>query len=106
MNTVTRRAFLAGAAAVAGAEGLGATARVPTAGCVAVFLADLHVRAGGSYQKERLARVIDSILAMRPLPTNAVVFGDIAYQCGLPAEYAESRPLLQRLVDAGIELSF
>ena len=72
-----------------------------------VFVSDLHV--GGvnhtyDYTHGRLARVVDAILAMRPLPRRVVCFGDIALSFGLEADYAVSKPMLQRLVDAGIEL--
>ena len=101
----SRRGFLAGAAALAGAAGCMTASKAPK-GRYAVFISDLHVRAGESYQKDRLAKVVDAILAMDPLPSNVVVFGDIAYHCGLPEEYATSKPLLMRLADAGIRLSF
>lgn len=104
MTTCSRRGFLVGGAALAGIGASGAAA--DPKGRFAVFISDLHVRAGESYQKDRLVKVVDKILAMSPLPANVVVFGDIAYHCGLPEEYAESKAILKRLADAGIKLSF
>ena len=72
-----------------------------------MFISDLHV--GGAnptygYTHEKLTHVVDEILAMRPLPTRVVCFGDIGLSYGLEADYAASKPMLQRLVDAGIAL--
>ena len=74
---------------------------------LSVFVSDLHV--GGTnatfdYTRERLVRVVDEILAMRPLPRRVVCFGDVALTYGLAADYAVSKPILQWLVDAGIDL--
>jgi hypothetical protein len=108
---MNRREFLQGAAL------MGAAA--VTNGCVissgaetvddnlSVFVSDLHI--GGknpsfNYTHEKINRVIDEILAMRPRPRRVVAFGDIALSYGLEADYAAAKPLLQRLVDAGIEL--
>lgn len=102
---VSRRGFLVGSAALA-AGGCATVAKDGIDPDLSVFIADLHVRAGDSYQKDYLIRVVDAILAMRPLPKNVVVFGDIAYHCGLPEEYATSRSILRRLVDAGMTLTF
>lgn len=74
---------------------------------LSVLIPDLHV--GGAnplyaYTRERLDRVVEAILAMRPLPKRVVCFGDIALTYGLAADYATSKPILQRIIDAGIEL--
>ena len=108
---VGRRGFLremAGAsvtATLAGCATSAATARFDNA--LSVFISDLHI--GGAnpkldYTHDKLTRVVDEILAMRPLPARVVCFGDIALSYGLAADYATSKPMLQRLVDAGIEL--
>lgn len=108
-ESLTRRGFLAGATALAGSASLletGCRSLTGSGERFAVFISDLHVPAWPSFQRDRLERTVNEILAMKPLPTNVVVFGDIAFHCGLPEEYAVSKALLKRLADAGIELSF
>lgn len=114
MNGNTRRGFLQGMA------GIGAT--VVVAGCagtrtargtgkfddgLAVLVSDLHV--GGAadcplhHSGPALKRIVDEILAMDPLPRHVVCLGDIGYLYGDPADYRISRPILQPLLDAGID---
>lgn len=74
---------------------------------LSVFISDLHI--GGAnpaldYTHGKLTRVVDEILAMLPLPRRVVCFGDVGLSYGLAADYAASKPILQRLVDTGIEL--
>lgn len=74
---------------------------------LSVFISDLHI--GGAnpalgYTHGRLDHVVGEVLAMRPLPCRVVCFGDIALSYGLEADYAASRPILRRLIDAGIAL--
>ena len=74
---------------------------------LSVFVSDLHV--GGTnprfaYTHDRLLRVVDEILGMSPRPRRVVCFGDVALSYGLAADYAASRPILQRILDAGIDL--
>lgn len=74
---------------------------------VSVFISDLHIGGANpalSYTHGRLIRIVEEILAMRPLPHRVVCFGDVGLSYGLKADYAASKPILQRLVDAGIEL--
>lgn len=71
---------------------------------LSVFVSDIHVLPD-SYQRDRFAKVVDEILAMDPLPRNVVCFGDVAWVYGTRADYETSRPLLKRLVDAGISLT-
>ena len=108
---VDRRGFLremVGAsmgAALAGCATSAAKGRFDQA--LSVFISDLHI--GGAnpkldYTHGKFMRVVDEILALRPLPARVVCFGDIALSYGLDADYAASKPMLQRLVDAGIEL--
>ena len=70
-----------------------------------VFVSDLHVRDMGCYQYRFFDRTVDEILAMNPRPRRVIAFGDIAYTCGLEREYRTSRPMLERLIDAGMEVT-
>ena len=47
------------------------------------FLADIHAGADKkcSVARRKFKETVDEILAMRPLPRNVLVFGDIAYRC-------------------------
>ena len=106
---VNRRNFIAGALCVgAGVSGCRTLSRMdgPDEN-LSVFISDLHV--GGvnkkfAYTKPRLQKVVNEILAMRPLPNRVICFGDIGLSYGLAADYAVSRPILQRIIDAGIDL--
>ena len=106
MINTSRRAFLLGAAATAAASGCKSFGVPATDENLTVFISDLHVRDEECHQYRYLEGIVDDILAMRPRPKNVVCFGDIAYTCGLEPEYRASRKLLQRLVDAGVELTF
>ena len=109
---MNRREFLKGTACMGAAALAGGcmTDGVSSGGTdenLSVFISDLHI--GGAnpalgYTHGRLNRVVDEILAIRPRPKRVVCFGDIALTYGLAADYAASKPILQRLVDAGIEL--
>ena len=75
---------------------------------LSVLISDLHVGGTaycGKYQEPKLQAVVAAILAMDPLPRNVVCFGDIAWTAGWRLDYQRSKPILQRLVDAGIRLS-
>ena len=71
------------------------------------FLADIHAGAEKkcSVARRKFKETVDEILAMRPLPRNVLVFGDIAYRCGLGEDYDFSRPLFRKLEDAGIAVT-
>jgi len=74
---------------------------------LSVLISDPHVGGTGSertFQKPRLERVVGEILAMSPRPKRVICFGDIAYLSGRASDYALSKPIFQRLVDAGIDL--
>ena len=107
MGEASRREFLQGAA-LAAAGALSGCATVDGRGRdpnFSVLVSDLHVGPDGcGYTYGRLEKVVDEILSMRPLPKRVVCFGDIALTYGRPGDYVRSRPLLMRLVDAGIEL--
>ena len=74
---------------------------------LAVFLADVHAGAGRrcSAMRKHLETAISEILRMRRLPRNVIVFGDVAYTCGIGADYDFSRPLFKLLEDAGIAVT-
>ncbi len=83
-----------------------------------VFLSDPHVPGDGTeldknhvehdpaYMYKRLAATVDEVLAMRPMPARAVVFGDIAYLRGERADYEKTKPLFEKLARAGIDVVF
>jgi len=107
MHDTSRRGFLVGlAAATCAAKRVSAMMAPTMDGETTVFLSDLHVRNEQCFQYQYFTGIVDEILAMRPLPKRVVVFGDIAYTCGLEPEYRTSRKVFQRLIDAGIELTF
>ena len=69
-----------------------------------VFLADVHAGASAKCKVARkmFAATVVEILKMDPLPRNVLVFGDVAYACGLGADYDISRRQFKLLEDAGI----
>jgi len=83
---------------------------------LSVFISDLHVPAMGvtpedpsdaafpNQMYDCLVRMVDEILAMRPLPSSVVCFGDIAYLKGRLEEYQTTAPVLRRIEQAGIRL--
>ena len=111
VGEIGRRGFLREVAGVSVGAALAGCVSGAAAGrfddSLSAFISDLHV--GGAvhkydYTHAALARVVDEILAMRPLPRRVVVFGDIGLSFGLAADYASSRPILRRIADAGVEL--
>ena len=106
---MSRRDFVLGSAAL---PVLGARSGLAGEPCgafdesLAVVVSDLHVGAEAdfAYTREALSRTVDEILAMRPLPRHVVCLGDVALSFGLEADYAVSKPILGRLVKAGIDL--
>lgn len=85
---------------------------------LSVFLSDIHVNGLDAYpdgdykgkpikklMRDCLRRTVDEILAMNPRPRYVIVFGDIAYLNGRACDYAQSKPELRRLVDAGVRLT-
>ena len=69
-----------------------------------VFISDLHTNPDG-YQPEKLRKTISNILAMKPLPRNVIALGDLAYLTGQQCEYAELKPILSPIEEAGITLT-
>lgn len=110
-----RRDFLRGAGAI-GMAALMDGCRLFTGAAddfddsLAVFLADPHVcdddtQARWLYTREELDKRIAEILAMRPLPRDVIVFGDLVLDCGVAHDYEVARRKLKLLTDAGIRLT-
>lgn len=110
---VTRRSFIGGAVA--------STTLVPPLRSqaetvarfdenLAVFLSDIHCHAKTAgwlqHQHAILKRYVGEILAMRPLPAHAVVFGDFSASCGWVEDFRRAREILQPLADAGIRFTY
>ena len=72
-----------------------------------VFLADVHAGASPKCKAARkmFAVSVAEILKMDPLPRNVLVFGDVAYTCGLAADYGISRQQFKLLENAGITVT-
>lgn len=79
-----------------------------------VLLSDIHI--SGEFNEEGtpvkypynptcLNLRIGEILAMKPLPANVIVFGDVAWDYGLEEDYVYARQLLQPLEEAGIQVT-
>lgn len=69
-----------------------------------VFISDLHTNPDG-HQPVKLKKVVDEILAMKPMPRNVIALGDLAYLTGRPREYDALKPILEPLEKAGISLT-
>lgn len=113
--TFSRRHFLMGAAASTAAASHGFS--WPFFGSsekrfddrLTLFISDLHISGRADkpqhYQLPRFQKVVDKILQMDVLPRRCLCLGDIAWSQGDPRDYAASRPALERLTAAGIELT-
>ena len=124
---LTRRVFLAGAGAMAasgttsadavrssrpndGGHGkLAPPAHDPN---LMVFLSDIHQhdntvrwKNGPTQANEVLPQLVKEILALRPLPAHAVVFGDFSASCGWIEDFRLAADALKPLFDAGIALT-
>ena len=118
MNNLSRRSFLTGSmAAVAmpsvakamASEGPKVDERL------SVFLSDMHVAHPNpkniketwqpTHQNPYFERAVSEVLAMRPLPKRAVIFGDIALWYGWRKDYETSKPTIDRLREAGVEVT-
>ncbi|MCF0176629.1 MAG: metallophosphoesterase [Bacteroidales bacterium] len=69
-----------------------------------VFISDIHCNPD-SYQPAYLKKVVDDILAMKPLPANVIALGDLAFQTGQPYEYACLKKVIAPIEEAGIKLT-
>jgi len=113
---LTRRGFIAGAgASIAGCasykrETLSmATSHDPN---LIAFLSDIHLLGNAARWKDGpdqssvvLPQLVSEILALRPLPAHAVVFGDFSASCGWEEDFRLAAASLKPLSDAGIALS-
>ena len=110
---LTRRGFLTGAGAtVAALASAGGVHEGHDPNLVA-FLADIHLldnsvrwKNGPTQSSVVLPQLVAEILALRPLPANAVVLGDFSASCGWDEDFRLAASFLKPLADAGITLSF
>lgn len=71
-----------------------------------VFFSDIHIDGkASSYEYGMFERQVEEVLALRPLPKHAIVFGDLARSFGPVEDYRRVKPLLDRLEAAGIVLT-
>ena len=111
---VTRRDFIAGVGAAALEGCVGAVADAPEHDPnLVAFLSDIHLldntarwKNGPTQSSVVLPQLVAEILALRPLPANAVVFGDFSASCGWVEDFRLAASFLKPLADAGIALSF
>ena len=104
--TVSRRSFLECLGAAAAAPRLFAKERTDYDPDLTVLLSDLHVNGiRNTHQFGRLERAVGEILALTPLPSHAVVFGDLSYFYGRREDYLKSFTCLKQLEDAGISVT-
>ena len=110
---LTRRGFLTGAGAtVAALASAGGVHEGHDPNLVAL-LADIHLldnsvrwKNGPTQSSVVLPQLVAEILALRPLPANAVVLGDFSASCGWDEDFRLAASFLKPLADAGITLSF
>ena len=78
-----------------------------------ILLSDIHIcgefkdgkPAHYPYNPTSLQICINDILAMRPLPANVLVFGDVAWDYGFEEDYRYAAELLSPLEKAGIKVT-
>lgn len=78
-----------------------------------VLMSDIHIcgefKDGAPikypYNPTSLNLRIQEILAMRPLPSNVLIFGDVAWDYGLEEDYKYTSTLLKPLEEAGIQVT-
>ena len=113
MESISRRSFLAGGAAV-----LGAWVLLPATGHAKgnadpnrfILMADTHVcadrnaREHGCNPHETIHQAVKDILELAPRPAGVIVAGDCVYLHGLKPDYEALREFLEPLRKAGIPL--
>ena len=67
-----------------------------------VLISDMHVLAG-SHTPARLTRVVDEVLAMRPLPANVIGLGDLANLYGHVHNHPSYRSVSSRSACVSVE---
>lgn len=109
---LTRRGFIAGAGAVVAGSTFGERALPAHDPNLMVFFSDIHQHDGtvrwknGPTQANAvLPELVKEVLALRPLPANAVVFGDFSASCGWIEDFRLAAAALKPLADAGITLT-
>ena len=118
---LTRRGFLVGTGAVgafgvsrSGAVVVDGTKRVPPTHDpnLMVFFSDIHQhdntlrwKNGPTQANVVLPVLVKEVLALRPLPANAVMFGDFSASCGWIEDFNIAAAALKPLSDAGITLT-
>lgn len=105
---LSRRSFLGALGATAAAPRLFAKSPADYDPDLTVLLSDIHingVKGDDVYQRGKFARIVGEILKLNPLPSRAVVFGDLAWLYGRKEDYLCSLPYLKQLEDAGIPVT-
>jgi hypothetical protein len=113
---LTRQRFIAGAGAFAAFPAFPAARQTRAAGLdpnLMVFFADVHQHDGRAHwpdwQYTQANKVfpglVAEVLRLRPLPANAVVFGDFSTSFGWEEDFRLAAAALQPLADAGIGLT-
>lgn len=69
-----------------------------------VIISDLHCNPEG-YQAGKLAKVVEQIVSMKPLPRNVIALGDLAYLTGRTEEYERLKTILAPIEEAGITMT-
>ena len=115
----SRRELLGGIIAAGAVQGLGGCRLARREGAfdenLTVCLSDIHVAHENprnrketlqpTYQNAYFERTVNRVLAMRPLPRRVVIFGDIALWYGWDRDYEVSKPGVDRLKAAGIDVT-
>ena len=115
---VTRRGFLVGAGALGGSRLVASAADAASASVpshdpnLMVFFSDIHQhdntlrwKNGPTQANAILPELVKEVLALRPLPANAVVFGDFSASCGWIEDFRLAAAALKPLSDEGIALT-